>query len=68
MPIYLRSSDAIEAFGDGERNVIIEQRARGSNELLGKVTMTAEQFQLLVSFESHLRDEARDGPADQGEE
>jgi len=68
MPIYLRSSDAIEAFGDGDRNVVIEQRARGSDELLGKVVLTYEQFQLLVSFESDLLKEASYGPLCQDKE
>jgi hypothetical protein len=64
MPVYLRSQDAITAYGDGCGNIVIKQFSASDHELLGEVRLTIEQLQDVLNFQRTLEDEAREGSPD----
>jgi len=61
MPVYLRSQDAITAFGNGCGEIIIRQLSAMDGSVVGEVSLTIEQFQDLWNFEKVLTKEANDG-------
>lgn len=64
MPVYLRSQDAITAYGDGCGNIVIKQYSASDHELLGEVRLTTEQFRDVWNFQRTLEDEASKGSPD----
>lgn len=64
MPVYLRSQDAITAYGDGFGNIVIKQYSRVDDKVVGQVRMTLEQFRDIWNFERTLGDESREGSPD----